>query len=78
MNHWKKAIEYVRANRTWSDARDELAFETIDRMRCPLRMADPIISDEIYDLMEEYGQDNDLPEGWWFEFGTEDDVFALI
>lgn len=26
--------------------------------------------DEIYDCMEQYGEDNDLPEGWWMETST--------
>ena len=32
----------------------------------------------IYDLMEEYGADNDLPEGWWLNYGDESDVLAEL
>jgi len=28
---------------------------------------------EVIDLLEEYGQDNDLPEGWWLEEGDIDE-----
>ena len=28
---------------------------------------------KIIDLLEEYGDDNDLPEGWWEEYGDIDD-----
>ena len=33
------------------------------------------IADKLIDGMEEYGEDNDLPEGWWMEYGDEEDVF---
>lgn len=78
MNHWKQAIKYVHNNRTWSDAREKLAWEIMDEQRCPITHADPSIADDICDLMEEYGQDYDLPEGWWYDYGTEDDVFFAI
>ena len=38
----------------------------------------PSIADEINDLMEEYGQDNDLPEGWWFDLADTDEVFINL
>ena len=28
---------------------------------------------KIIDLLEEYGEDNDLPEGWWEEYGDIED-----
>lgn len=36
------------------------------------------ICDEIYDCMEQYGEDNDLPEGWWMEYGDIDDIFVML
>lgn len=33
---------------------------------------------KIIDLLEEYGQDNDLPEGWWMEECDIDDIVLLI
>jgi hypothetical protein len=33
---------------------------------------------KISDLLEEYGQDNDLPEGWWMEECDMDDIVLLI
>lgn len=33
---------------------------------------------KISDLLEEYGQDNDLPEGWWMEECNMDDIVLLI
>ena len=33
---------------------------------------------KIIDLLEEYGQDNDLPEGWWMEECDIDGIVLLI
>ena len=46
--------------------------------RCDISFADSSIADEISDLMEEYGQDNDLQEGWWLEYGDTDDIFFAL
>lgn len=34
------------------------------------------MSESICDSMEEYGADNELPEGWWLDYGDESDVFT--
>ena len=78
MNHYKKAIKYVRENRTWSDAQEQVALEKINLYRCDISFACPEIADEINDFMEEYGQDNDLNEGWWLEYGNVDDIFFAL
>lgn len=78
MNHYQKAIKYVRENRTWSDAQEEVALERIEMYRCDISFADSSIADEISDLMEDYGQDNDLQEGWWLEYGDTDDIFFAL
>lgn len=76
--HFEKAIEYVRENKTWSEAEDQVALENIDKWRCPIDHAYPSISDEIAELMDEYGIDNDLPEDWWRDLGDEDDIFFKL
>lgn len=68
----KDAIAYVRANVDIDDVRR--AMTIIDRQRCPLCQADPELDNQIYDLMEEYGQDNDLPECWWQSEIDEDEI----
>ena len=78
MKHLDKAIQYVRDNKTWSEAEEQVALERIDHQRCPLSFASERIADEITDLMEEYGQDNDLSEGWWLEYGDTDDIFFML
>ena len=69
--NWNDAVRYVSANRPWSDAEDAVALEQINN-KFPLPHN---ISDSICDLMEEFGEDNDLPEGWWPNEGDEEDVF---
>lgn len=68
----KDAIAYVRANVDMDDVR--CAMTIIDRQRCPLYQADPSLDCQIYDLMEEYGEDNDLPECWWMSEIDEDTI----
>lgn len=68
----KNAINHVRANVDMHDV--ERAMTIIDRQRCPLYQADPELDNQIYDLMEEYGQDNDLPECWWMSEIDEDEI----
>lgn len=78
MKHFEKAIEYVRENKTWSESEESVALEQMEKYRCPLRMVDcgDGIIDEIHDLMEEYGADNDLPEEWWLEYvDDEEEIF---
>lgn len=36
------------------------------------------ISNKIYDLLEEYGDDNDLPEGWWENYCELEDFFMEL
>ena len=62
---FERALEYVR---------EQLEPETLAVIRAQVdrsyryRMApsDCVTDDgKVIDLLEEYGQDNDLPEGWW-------------
>lgn len=70
------AIIYVRTNVDMNDV--ERALSIIDHQRCPLCQADQNLDCQIYDLMEEYGQDNDLPECWWMSELDEDDILFLL
>jgi len=75
---FKQAIQYVKEHKDWSDAEEQVALEKIDHYRCNIDFAAPSISDKIHDLMEEFSDENDLPEGWWYEFGDEDDIFFAL
>lgn len=70
------AIAYVRKN---------VDMERVERVRSVLASnnmelddVDENLSDEIYDLMEEYGADHDLAEGWWEYEGTAEDVLRKL
>ena len=72
MNDFEKALQYVREN--VNEIEVSLAIDKMDKWRCPLAQANCSLADRIYDLMEEYGEDNDLPEGWWLDDGDLDDI----
>lgn len=70
------AIAYVRKN---------VDMERVERVRSVLASnnmelddVDEDLSDEIYDLMEEYGADHDLAEGWREYEGTAEDVLREL
>lgn len=72
----EKAIEFIRE-------RVDIYYinfcvSSAMRMRCTVSQVDAIMADEIIDLLEEYGQDNNLPEGWWCEYGDIDDIVEQI
>ncbi len=78
MTDLERAIQYVRENKTWSEAEDRVALDDIDYMGCGIDQANPKICDEIRDLMKEWSEDNDMPEGWWYEEANEDDIFFSL
>lgn len=73
----KELIEYIRREVDMNEVRYALGI--MDRDRCPLSLVRGGLHDRIVDLLEEYGQDHDLPEGWWWEeFEPEDVLFELL
>ena len=73
-NHFEKALEYVRKNHSWTQTDEAKALEDMVRYRSPIEFTDDDISDEIIELMERYGLENDLPEGWWIDMEEVCDV----
>lgn len=72
----KAAIDYVRSHVDMDEMR--LAIKKMDEQREPLFIVNSSLSESIYDLMEEYGQDHDLPENWWLvEHDEESILFEL-
>ena len=54
------------------------AVKVMDEQRLPIAYVDEDLYDEVHDLLEEYAQDNDLPEGWWMnECEIEEIIFKL-
>lgn len=74
MNDFEKAALYVLSQLDEIDVQH--AIYHINRSRCPLSMVDASLCDMIADLMEEYSDDNDLPEGWWFDYGDEEEILT--
>lgn len=74
----KNALRYIQENHSWSDTQEKLANERIGVFRIPMSFADPSITDEIEDLLEEYGDDHYLQEGWWRSFGDSDDIYEML
>ena len=66
------ALDYVREQ---LDADELMIIKS--RVSYNLNHRLPAASDvndgHIIDLLEEYGEENDLPEGWWEEYGEIDD-----
>ena len=74
----KPALDYVR---------EQLGEETVAVIRaqvdCSYRYhlapGDCVTDDDrVIDLLEKYGQDNDLPEGWWENEGDIDDILLKL
>ena len=71
-----KALDYVRK---YTDIQYiNCCIVRAMEMRCTFSLAFPLEADDIADALEEYGQDNDLPEGWWCEYGDIDDIVERI
>lgn len=76
MNHIERAIRYV--SKHVNKAQVECAKFYMGIHRTPLSIEDYELESQIYDLMEEYGQDNNLPDGWWSnEIDIDDLLFKL-
>lgn len=72
----KDAIDYVRQNVDMDEVR--YTIHQMEKSRLPLYNANPNLCDQIYDLMEEYGQDNGFPENWWFEHNDEESILFKL
>lgn len=71
-----EALDYVRENVDMDEV--HLAIKRMYEKGQPLVRVNHYLCDTIYDLMEEYGDDHDLPEGWWLdEFDEEEVLFRL-
>ena len=70
------ALEYVREH--VDSVRIEKAKCILSTQNMELADVDEDLDTEIYDLMEEYGANNDLAEGWWLDEGTTEDVIVKL
>lgn len=72
----QKALDYVRQNVDMGYV-NYLVSKAME-MRCPASYVDAVFADDVQDLLEEYGDDNGLPEGWWLEYGDIDDILEQL
>lgn len=73
---FQKAVENIK-NKVSYD-RVKRVVETMDSNNFELIDVDEELSDIIHDYMEEYGADNDLPEGWWEYEATAEDIVRQL
>ena len=74
MEHTKEIAAYVAANIEFYEERIQLALGWMERDRCPLRMADDGLYDEIVDAVEDWCFDHDVDcSEWDFEDLVEGD-----
>ena len=68
-----EALEYVRENMSETEMQEvKLAVsKAYEHHLTPSAFYN--VDDKVIDLLEEYGEDNDLPEGWWENEGDIDD-----
>lgn len=76
MTHLEKAIKYIRENVDMEHVGYMIVQSKLQRMLVSLMYAS--FTDDVQDLLEEYGQDNDLPDGWWCEYGDVDDIIEML
>ncbi len=73
-----KALDYVRENMD----EDDMAILHAEMNKCYkmhlIPDSDTMDCTKVIDLLEEYGDDNELPEGWWEEYGDIDDILLKL
>ena len=66
-------LVYVREHLA-EDELTEIKAQVVRSYRCHVNPSDCCaFSSRVEELLEEYGEDNDLPEGWWMYEGDIDD-----
>ena len=70
--NFELAVQYVKNRIDMQSVRH--AKQTLGSHNMELADVDEELSDEINDLMEEYGDEYGLPEGWWLNEGTTEDI----
>ena len=71
-----EALAFVKSKLDPSDVC--VANERMAEWRCPLNHAHEALFNQIQDFLEEFGDDNDLPEGWWMEYGEIEDLYYKL
>lgn len=78
MDKLKEIAAYCAANIEDYELRVQLALGVMERMRCPLNMADAGLYDEMYDCACEWAEDNDYSVDLIDGIDVEDILFAEV
>ena len=63
----KELVAYCNENWDLERYEVEKAVDLMDKMRCPLEMANPRVSDYLSDMVDDFITDNDLDPDWYAE-----------
>ena len=72
----KEMVQYIIDNVDDFESRYQHALSIIGRDRCPLRMADPILYDDILDAGADWIVDNDTSDGSEFPEYDIEEIFG--
>ncbi len=72
----KKIAAYCRSRIEDYDLRVKLALNVMDRMRCPLQVADYLLYTEIYNCACDWADDNDYSVDFFDGIDVEEIIFA--
>lgn len=75
MSHIPQALDYLRQNIDMADVEHAIRLMAD---RTPLHLINHKLCDRIYDLMEEYGTFQSLPQGWWLSEHDEETILLLL
>lgn len=76
MDRLNEVAAYCAAHIEDYELRAQLALKTMDRMRCPLSMADSALCSEIRDRACDWANDNDYAVDFFDEIDEEQILFA--
>jgi hypothetical protein len=75
----KQFIEYCNENWDLEWYESAKALDVMDKMRCPLSMANEVVSNHIRDLADDFELENDLDDDWYDNtFDNDEDVFMQL
>lgn len=72
MDNKDELIEYIKSNIVDFDDKISEAWESLDKYRCSLIMAENGLYDKISDLIQDYADDNGLSEEWIDDIDVEE------
>lgn len=75
--HFRRAVRYVKDSMDPTDM--AILRANVDQGYSHHLHPSAYVNDaKVIDLLEEYGDDNELPEGWWMSEADMDDIVLLL